>query len=119
MKILIVEDDELVLETLKELLQSREHQVATAGNGKEALQVLQAESKFDVLISDIIMPEKEGIETISEAKKIQPALKVIAISGGGRTNNLDFLKLAKKIGADKTLAKPFRNGELIEALDSI
>tara|TARA_B100001179_G_C18601140_1_gene410361 strand:- start:23 stop:382 length:360 start_codon:yes stop_codon:yes gene_type:complete len=119
MRILVVEDDELVLETLKELLKARDHDVETACNGDEALKVMREENKFDVLISDIIMPEKEGIETISEAKLIQPDLKVIAISGGGRTNNLDFLELAKKIGADKTLAKPFKNGDLMEALSSL
>ncbi|MCH8237326.1 MAG: response regulator [Proteobacteria bacterium] len=73
---------------------------------------------FDLVITDIIMPEKEGVETIVELKQLHPSLKIIAISGGGRTRNMDFLKLAKQFGADSILAKPFSEDELMEHVNA-
>jgi len=78
-------------------------------NGVEAL-ASQSAGPFDLIITDIIMPEKEGVETIIELKQLHPFLKIIAISGGGRTRNLDFLKFAEEFGADSILAKPFSEG---------
>ena len=66
------------------------------------------------MITDIVMPEKEGLETIIEFKRDYPTLKIIAISSGGRSNNPDFLKIAETFGADKVLAKPIVKDELLE-----
>ena len=63
------------------------------------------------------MPKKEGVETIIELKRDYPSVRIVAISGGGRTRNLDFLKLARGYGADKVLAKPFSEEELLSAVD--
>lgn len=62
------------------------------------------------------MPEKEGIETIIEIRRLSPEARIIAVSGGGLSRNLDFLDMAEKLGASATLAEPFRNRELIEAV---
>jgi YesN/AraC family two-component response regulator len=65
------------------------------------------------------MPEKEGVATIIDLKQDFPDLKIIAISGGGRTRNLDFLKLSERFGASQTLAKPFTEGQLLETVDAV
>ena len=116
-KILVVDDEELARFTIRDILESAGHQVEEAENGVEAL-ASQSAGPFDLIITDIIMPEKEGVETIIELKKLHPSLKIIAISGGGRTRNLDFLKLAKEFGADSILAKPFSEDELMEHVNA-
>ncbi len=112
-KILVVDDEELARFTIRDILETAGHQVEEATNGVEAL-AIQSASPFDLVITDIIMPEKEGVETIIELKQLYPSLKIIAISGGGRTRNLDFLKLGKDLGADSILPKPFSDDDLME-----
>ena len=115
-RILVADDEKLVRFTIRKILMSAGHEVTEAENGKVAIETHTA-GNFDLLITDIIMPEKEGVETTIEMKRDHPDLKVIAISGGGRTRNLDFLKLAKQFGADAILAKPFSEDELMAAVD--
>ena len=115
-RILVADDEKLVRFTIRKILMSAGHEVTEAENGKVAIETHKA-GNFDLLITDIIMPEKEGVETTIEMKRDHPDLKVIAISGGGRTRNLDFLKLAKQFGADAILAKPFSEHELMAAVD--
>ena len=74
---------------------------------------------FTVMITDLIMPEKEGIETIIEVKKNYPAVKIIAISGGGEVGPENFLVLADALGAHTTLKKPFSGQELIRAIKNL
>ena len=114
-RILVVDDEELARYALREILQSAGHEVVEAINGNEGV-ALQRAQPFDLVVTDIIMPEKEGVETTIELKRDYPSLKVIAISGGGRTRTLDFLKLARQYGADKVLAKPFSEEELLESV---
>ena len=114
-RIMIVDDEELARFTLREILEEAGYEVAEARNGNECLS-FQRQSGFDLIITDIIMPEKEGVETIIELKRDYPNLKIIAISGGGRTRNLDFLKLAEEYGADQILSKPFSDDQLLEAV---
>jgi len=116
-RILVVDDEELARFTLREILETAGHDVSEAGNGNEAV-AQQKEQGFDLIITDIIMPEKEGVETIIDLKRDYPDLKIIAISGGGRTRNLDFLKLAEQYGADKVLAKPFSEDELLQNVNA-
>ena len=80
--------------------------MATAGNGDEALR-LAREQPFDVLITDILMPEKDGIETIMAFRQEHPSVKIIAMSGGGRRMGKDPLRLARLLGAHAILEKPF------------
>ena len=115
-RILVVDDEELARFTIRDILETAGHEVAEAENGKEAIES-QTAGPFDLIITDIIMPEKEGVETIIELKRDYPDLKIIAISGGGRTKNLDFLQLADEFGADKILAKPFSEDELLERVN--
>ena len=116
-RILVIDDEELARFTVASLLESAGHEVVEAPNGQEGLS-LQNAQLFDLVVTDIIMPKKEGVETVIELKRDHPDLKIIAISGGGRTRNLDFLKLAKQCGADKILAKPFTEEELMESINA-
>lgn len=115
-RVLVIDDEQLARFTMREILESAGHEVVEAKNGKQGISFQRAES-FDIVVTDIIMPEKEGVETIIELKRDYPTLPIIAISGGGRTRNLDFLKIAEQYGADRILAKPFSEEELIEAVE--
>ena len=116
--ILVADDEELARFTIREILEAEGHTVVEAKNGVEAIALFN-KHPTDLIITDIIMPDKEGIETIIELKRDHPEVKIIAISGGGRTRNLDFLDLAKRYGADVILAKPFSEDELLGALGEV
>ena len=92
--------------TLSQALEDEGHTVLFASNGQDGLS-RYAEGKPDLVITDVLMPDKEGLETIIELRKIDPDVKIIVMSGGGRVNNVDFLEMAKKFGATATLKKPF------------
>jgi CheY-like chemotaxis protein len=117
-KILLVDDNPGLLAMQRGLLERGGHVVTTATNGKEAVERAQRES-FELLITDLVMPEKEGIETIIELHRKFPAMKIIAISGGGRINAKDYLDLAGKLGASKTFSKPFSGKDLLAAVASL
>ncbi len=90
--------------------------VVLAGfNGAIGIEIYERDAP-DLIITDIIMPEKEGVETIIALSRADPALPIIAISGGGRLDATDFLTMAKKLGARHTLTKPFRRDQLLEAV---
>jgi len=116
-KILVVDDEELARFCVRDVLETAGHKVQESENGVKAL-AAQKEQSFDLVVTDIIMPEKEGVETILEMRKLYPDIKIVAISGGGRTRNMDFLELAKQFGADRILAKPFSDDELMEQVDA-
>jgi DNA-binding NtrC family response regulator len=115
-RILLVDDDQAFLSVQEEFLRREGHEVVTAGNGRQALRLVQ-ERDFDLVITDIIMPDQEGIETIVTLRRTRPALKVIAMSGGGRLNSDDYLEMARRFGA-RTLAKPFTRRDLLDAVAS-
>ena len=117
-RILIVDDDPHVRNMLERVLRKADHDVETAENGKEALRV-HRERPADLIVTDIIMPEKEGLETITELRKSFPAVKIIAISGGGRIGPAQYLKMAEILGADRTFSKPFNPSELIAAVEEL
>lgn len=114
-RILVVDDEELARFTLRDILENAGYEVEEARNGRECIERQRA-TPFDLIVTDIIMPEKEGVETIIEIRQDFPKLKIIAISSGGRTRNLDFLKLAQQFGADAILAKPFTDDQLVQAV---
>ena len=116
-RILLIEDVKIARYALREILENAGHEVTEAENGNEGI-AFQKAQPFDLIVTDIIMPEKDGVETIIILKRDYPALPVIAISGGGRTRHLDFLKLAERSGADKVLAKPFSEKELLQFVDA-
>ena len=115
MKILVIDDDHLVRYALAKTLLSAGYEVATAADGRRGMAVLRAEHS-DVVITDIIMPEQEGIDTIIQIRRERPGVKIIAISGGGRIRNIDFLEMAQSLGANDVLAKPFGVDELLSCL---
>jgi CheY-like chemotaxis protein len=115
MKILVIDDDHLVRYAISKILQRNGYDVVTAADGKRAMALLRVELP-DVVITDIIMPEQEGIETIEKLRHEYPQIKIIAISGGGRIRNVDFLEMARSFGADDVIAKPFEAEELLRRL---
>jgi DNA-binding NtrC family response regulator len=104
-RILIIDDDVVTREILNDLLETEGYLLANASNGKIGLN-LHKKKPFDLIITDIIMPEMEGLETIKEIRRISPQVKIIAISGGGRIDPNDYLSMAGKLGANLTFDKP-------------
>jgi len=92
--------------------------VLEAADGIEGLEIYRQEPT-DLVITDLIMPEKEGIETIIELKRDFPEVKIIAMSGGGRIEPESYLNIAQKLGALQTLTKPFDRKELLEAVHNL
>lgn len=114
-RILIIDDDAQLRATLREVLELEGYEVVEAHNGREGLERYQ-EAPPEVMIMDILMPEQDGLETIMTLRRVDPQVKIIAISGGGQTGRTDFLHLATMLGVQRTLRKPFRPQELIEAV---
>ncbi len=113
--ILLVDDDDLLAEMLLKSLRHYGYAVIRARNGTEALELYQPQ-KVDLVLTDLIMPDMEGVELIVALRKLNPGVKAIAMSGGGRNQPEAYLKIAKHVGAVKTLAKPFDLDELQVAL---
>jgi len=103
---------------LGETLEGMGYQVTEASTGADALADFLIQPS-DVVITDLLMPEVDGFETIRQLKTISPALKVIAMSGGGRIGSGRYLDVAKNLGAEHTLKKPFTRTELVEALHEV
>jgi CheY-like chemotaxis protein len=114
-KVLVIDDDAAMRRMVVRALSAKGHDVAEAENGQDGLAAMEL-AKPAVVITDILMPKTEGIETITKAKERFPKTKIIAISGGGISRNLMFLDVARALGVDATLAKPFRPAELVDAV---
>lgn len=117
-RILVIEDDDEVRDLLESLLTREGHVVATAANGKQGVAAFLA-APFDLVITDIIMPEKDGIEAIMDLRRGRPDLKLIAISGGGRAEPENYLHSAQLLGANRTLRKPFTNEAIVAAVKEL
>jgi len=117
-RILLVDDDEAVRRVMGEVLAQAGYAVEVAGDGATALALFR-QKPVDLVITDIIMPGMEGLETIVEFLKQRPKLKIIAISGGGRIAANDYLPIAGALGASLTLAKPFSVEELEAAVRTL
>jgi DNA-binding response OmpR family regulator len=116
MRILVIDDDTLLRQTMRRMLESAGHEVVEAANGRTGVEAFRTH-RTDAVISDIIMPDKEGIETIREIRGLSPTVRIVAVSGGGRNHNMEFLTIAGKLGADATLAKPFRKEQLLACVE--
>lgn len=114
-KILIADDEPSVLEVMRRILAVDGHTVIEARDGEEALRKIRAEQP-DVALIDLFMPRKEGLETIMQLRKNFPDLKIIAISGGNPTHGMSFLETAARLGAHRTMAKPFSMEEMRDAI---
>lgn len=117
--ILVIEDSEQFRQMLKVMLEQEGHQVTLAINGVEGTR-LYREQKPQLVITDILMPEKDGIETILELRREFPDVVIVAMSGGWRSISPEFnLGAAAKIGVKATLAKPFTRQQLIQTVNKV
>lgn len=114
-RILVVDDEAPIRDVMRKMLERAGHVVIEAGDGLEAMQVFEA-SPTDLVITDILMPDQEGLQTIMELRRDYPDLKIIAISGGGVVGPQTYLRMAEGFGADRTLSKPFTMNDLLEAV---
>lgn len=118
-RVLVIEDDEVIRQMICMILAEEGYETVQASNGREGLQVLSVSPAFSLVITDMLMPEKEGIETIREIRKDFPGTRILAISGGGICIPESYLNLARAMGADGTLSKPFGRHELLAAVASV
>ena len=114
-RILVIDDDKFVRTSIRAVIEGVGHEVADASDAETGLS-LQRAHPFDAAIVDLIMPNKEGLETIRELKRDFPTLAIIAISGGGDIVRKNFFQAAQLFGADYTLEKPFDGGDLLATL---
>lgn len=115
LRILVIDDDDQIRELIREVLERGGHTVFEADNGDTGIKLV-CEETVDVVVTDIIMPDKDGLETITELRKSHPEIRIVAISGGGRKVNRDYLPTAQAFGADRVLYKPFRPQEVVQAV---
>ena len=113
-RILIIDDDALLLESIELMLMASGHAVTTAADGRLAAQLFRAQT-FDLILTDMVMPNREGIETVIAVHRDFPAVGVIAMSGGV-VGSSDYLRMAARLGAHRTLSKPFTADLLHEAI---
>ena len=118
--VLIVDDDPVILRLLRGHLRRRLETwtFLIASDGFEALEIVEREH-VDLVATDILMQGKEGLQTIKELRRGHPDVRIIAFSGGGRRYGFDFLQVARTLGAERTLEKPFPGDELVEAITGL
>lgn len=116
--ILVIDDDDQIRAMLKEMLVRGGYEVLSASDGNEGIR-LYREKQIDLIITDILMPEKDGIEIIMELRQDFPEAKAIAISGGGHIDPENYLNIAKRAGAIRTLTKPFGMNEVLRVVREI
>lgn len=114
-QIIVIDDMDLIRDAVSQILTSAGHVVREARDGHEALKLFEAE-RPDLIITDIIMPEKDGIETIQDLRTLEPATRIVAVSGGGKMVETDFLVAAQTFGAREILRKPFEAHELLQVV---
>jgi CheY-like chemotaxis protein len=117
-RILLIDDEASFRDVLKVSLEQMGHSVVAAKDGREGVECYTGGS-FDVVITDLIMPDKEGIETIIDIRKLNPEVKIIAMSGGGRVTSVDYLKIARQVGANQILTKPFSYDDIQAAIEQL
>lgn len=118
MRVLVIDDDEQMRILLRQVMEWAGYEVTEAGDGREGMHK-QRNQPADLVITDLIMPEQEGLETITSLKKEFPHLKIIAISGGGRIGPEAYLPAAQELGADRVFSKPFDVRELAGAVKEL
>jgi CheY-like chemotaxis protein len=117
-RILVIEDADDEREFLRELLMSAGHQVCVARNGKIALSLLR-EWHVEAVVTDMLMPEMDGVETIMALRQQYPDVKIIAVSGVGSVSPGYCLRLARNLGAQIVIPKPFAPGEILDAIHNL
>lgn len=117
-RILLVDDDELLRPTVAQALTERGFAVVEAADGEQAMKRFRAEQP-DLVLTDLVMPNQEGIETIVQLRRLAPHLGIIAMSGGVARNPENYLKIAGALGANRTLRKPYSVAELFAAVTEV
>ncbi len=117
-RILIIDDEPVIVQMLQRFFERNGFEVISAADGAAGLD-LQRRTPADVVITDILMPGKEGFETIREMRRMNPAIKIIAISGGGRNEPQTYLRFATTFGADRAFAKPLDLGQLLTSITEL
>src|SRR5882724_5310173 len=116
--ILVVDDDEDVRDLLRDLLEAADYKVTMAEDGGHASKVLAKET-FTLVLTELLMPDKDGIQLVGEVRKKYPATPIIVMSGGGRLPNVEYLKMANSFGANAVLEKPFKSDRLLQTIASV
>ena len=117
MSVLIAEDNQDFAEALKLALEAEGYRVYLAGNGREAIAV-QRKTPSRILITDLVMPESDGLEAIDIFRREFPATKVVVVSGAQKIDPRRYLEAAKLMGADATFRKPFKVEDLLATLET-
>jgi CheY-like chemotaxis protein len=114
-RILVVDDDPQIRTLLAQTLEREGHLVVAASDGAQGVRLFR-EDPVDLIITDIIMPEKDGWEAIVELRKSFPETRIIAMSGGGELGPSSYLAIAKRFGAERIFSKPLKRQELLKAV---
>jgi len=118
LSILVVDDETDIRHLVRQWLVTAGHTVVAVGSGSEAIQAMQ-QGHFDLVVTDVLMPDGDGVDLITEIRKTLPTVRIVAISGGGRyTEGSDYLELAKAIGAHAAVLKPFTLAQLQQGIDA-
>ncbi|MFN4164581.1 MAG: response regulator [Ferrovibrio sp.] len=117
-RILVVDDNAEFGRILQAHLTAHGHEVVAAKDGEQGLALIERET-FDIVLTDILMPQRDGIEVLRQVKQRWPSLPVIAVSGGGWIKAGDLLEMADRLGADRVLQKPVRRDDLLAAVDAV
>ena len=117
-RILIIDDEAMIRDLLVKILEREGYETVTASGGKDGIKI-HRENPADLIITDLIMPEKDGLETIMELRRDFKDVKIIAMSGGGKIDSETYLQIAKTMGAIETIAKPFDLRELLKTVQEL
>ena len=118
LSILVADDEDSIRSLIQHFLSSTGHTVMVVSNAREACEAM-GQRQFDLVITDVLMPDGDGLDLITELKKVQPKARILAMSGGGRyREGSDYLKLAKGIGAHAAIMKPFTWDQLRVAINA-
>lgn len=115
-QVLIIDDNELVRFTLRDIMETYGHQVTEARDGREGIAIFKT-GQFDIVLTDIVMPVMDGIEVIQEIRQRDMDLPIIAISGSGGAFKMQHLEIARNAGATKVMYKPFMPDDLLKAVE--
>ena len=117
-RILIIDDEAMIRDLLVNILEREGYDTATASGGKDGIKIYR-ENPTDLIITDLLMPEKDGLETIMDLRREFHDVKIIAMSGGGKVDPETYLQIARTMGAIETIAKPFDRKELLKTVQEL
>ncbi len=117
-RILVIDDEGEIRSLLRQVLERLGYEVEEAPDGKTGIDMYRKGS-IDLIITDVVMPEKDGMEAIQELRGDFPHVKIIAVSGGARVGPYSYLMMAQRLGADRIFSKPIDRGELVAAVQEL